>query len=70
VVVELRDDGEGIDPTSLPNIFDMFFQRPRPVDRAEGGLGLGLTLVKRLVACTVVRLRQQVRAQDKEVNSP
>jgi PAS domain S-box-containing protein len=49
VVVVLRDDGEGIDPNSLPNIFDMFFQRPRPADRAEGGLGLGLTLVKRLV---------------------
>ena len=45
----MRDDGEGIDPNSLPNIFYMFFQRPRPVDRGEGGLGLGLTLVKRLV---------------------
>jgi CheY-like chemotaxis protein len=49
VVVEVSDDGEGIDPDSLPHIFEMFFQRPRSIDRATGGLGLGLTVVKQLV---------------------
>jgi two-component system, chemotaxis family, CheB/CheR fusion protein len=49
VLVEVRDDGEGIDPESLAHLFEMFFQTPRPLDRAKGGLGLGLTLVKSLV---------------------
>jgi signal transduction histidine kinase/ActR/RegA family two-component response regulator len=49
VIVEVRDDGEGIEPESLVHLFEMFFQTPRPIDRAKGGLGLGLTLVKRLV---------------------
>jgi len=49
VVIEMIDDGEGIEPELLPKIFEMFFQRPRAIDRSEGGLGLGLAVVKSLV---------------------
>jgi signal transduction histidine kinase len=48
-VVAVSDDGIGISPTLLPSIFDLFVQGPRTLDRAEGGLGIGLTLVKSLV---------------------
>ena len=49
VVTEVIDDGEGIEPELLPRIFDMFTQRPRTLDRREGGLGLGLTIVKNIM---------------------
>ena len=48
-MVEVRDDGEGIDAQLLPRVFDLFVQGQRSLDRSQGGLGLGLTLVKRLV---------------------
>ena len=48
VVVEVRDDGIGIDPELLPRVFESFTQGTRTAGRAEGGLGLGLALVKRL----------------------
>jgi signal transduction histidine kinase/CheY-like chemotaxis protein len=48
-VVRVRDDGRGIDPAAIPHLFDLFFQDGRTLDRAEGGLGLGLSLVKSLV---------------------
>src|SRR5262249_57963840 len=44
-----RDGGAGIDPQLLPHVFDLFVQGDRSLDRAQGGLGVGLTLVKRLV---------------------
>ncbi|WBS04168.1 PAS domain-containing protein [Pseudoduganella sp. SL102] len=44
--VTVRDNGNGIAPTLLPHIFDLFIQGERNPDRAQGGLGLGLTLVK------------------------
>jgi len=49
VVVRVRDDGMGITPELLPHIFDLFVQSTRALDRAHGGLGIGLTLVQRLV---------------------
>jgi signal transduction histidine kinase/ActR/RegA family two-component response regulator len=49
VVVRVQDDGIGIAPDRLGSIFDLFFQGERGLDRAQGGLGIGLTLVKRLV---------------------
>lgn len=48
-VVRVRDNGSGIKPELLPRVFDLFTQGERTLDRSQGGLGLGLTLVKRLV---------------------
>jgi signal transduction histidine kinase len=48
-VIEVKDDGEGIDAQLLPRVFDLFVQGQRSLDRSQGGLGLGLTLVRRLV---------------------
>jgi signal transduction histidine kinase len=48
-VIRVRDSGIGIPPEMLPRIFDLFTQADRSLDRSEGGLGLGLTLVRRLV---------------------
>src|SRR5439155_16476598 len=49
VVVSVRDDGAGILPEHLPHLFDLFYQVDRTLGRTQGGLGIGLTLVKRLV---------------------
>src|ERR1017187_7333540 len=48
-VIRVVDNGVGISPELLPYIFDLFVQEERSVDRKQGGLGLGLTLVRRLV---------------------
>jgi signal transduction histidine kinase len=48
-VLTVRDTGVGIAPGLLPSVFDLFVQGERPLDRAEGGLGIGLTLVRQLV---------------------
>jgi signal transduction histidine kinase/CheY-like chemotaxis protein len=48
-VVAVQDDGIGIAPELLPDVFGLFTQAQRTPDRAEGGLGLGLALVKNLV---------------------
>lgn len=47
-VLRVRDTGVGIEPEILPRIFDLFTQAERSIDRAQGGLGIGLTLVQRL----------------------
>jgi signal transduction histidine kinase/CheY-like chemotaxis protein len=49
VAIRVRDTGLGVAPNLLPHVFDLFTQADRTLDRAEGGLGIGLTLVKRLV---------------------
>ena len=49
VIVRVSDNGTGIDPELLPRIFDLFVQASRSLDRAHGGLGIGLTVVSRLV---------------------
>jgi PAS domain S-box-containing protein len=48
-VVRIRDNGLGIPRDMLPRIFDLFTQVDRTIDRAQGGLGIGLMLVRRLV---------------------
>jgi PAS domain S-box-containing protein len=48
-VIRIRDDGTGIAPELLPRVFDLFTQADTSLDRCGGGLGIGLTLVKRLV---------------------
>ncbi|MCC6927610.1 MAG: PAS domain S-box protein [Gemmatimonadaceae bacterium] len=49
VVVRIRDEGVGIANDLLPDVFDLFMQADRSLERSQGGLGVGLTLVKRLV---------------------
>src|SRR5690606_6265562 len=48
-VLRVRDDGTGIPPDMLGRIFEPFTQLDRPLERSAGGLGMGLTLVRRLV---------------------
>jgi len=49
VKVSVKDEGDGIDPAFLPHIFELFAQADQSLDRSQGGLGIGLTLVKHLV---------------------
>jgi two-component system CheB/CheR fusion protein len=49
VTFEVRDNGAGISPELLPHIFHLFIQDARPLDRSQGGLGIGLSIVKQLV---------------------
>jgi PAS domain S-box-containing protein len=48
VVIRIRDNGSGIAPELLPRVFDLFTQASPSLDRGDGGLGIGLTLVRRL----------------------
>ena len=48
-VLRVVDDGLGLDPELLPRLFELFTQGMRTADRSEGGLGIGLALVKSLV---------------------
>jgi signal transduction histidine kinase/ActR/RegA family two-component response regulator len=48
-VFEITDTGVGIPPEILPNLFELFFQGEQAIDRPNSGLGIGLTLVKKLV---------------------
>jgi len=49
VQIRVRDGGDGIDAQILPHVFDLFVQGDQSLDRAQGGLGVGLTITKRLV---------------------
>ncbi|AKQ66965.1 Chemotaxis protein methyltransferase CheR [Myxococcus hansupus] len=49
VVLEVSDTGDGLSLELQERVFELFFQAERTLDRAQGGLGIGLTLVKRLV---------------------
>src|SRR5262249_11225188 len=48
-VVSVRDNGMGIPAHMLPRVFEMFTQVDRTLERSQGGLGIGLSIVKRLV---------------------
>jgi signal transduction histidine kinase/ActR/RegA family two-component response regulator len=47
--IVVRDEGVGIDAQVLPHVFDLFVQGDQSLDRSQGGLGIGLTVAKRLV---------------------
>jgi signal transduction histidine kinase len=49
VMVSVRDTGIGVSADKLPHLFEMFFQLEHSLEQSEGGLGIGLTLVRRLV---------------------
>jgi PAS domain S-box-containing protein len=49
IIIAVTDTGIGIEPQLLPRIFDFFVQGERSLDRAQGGLGIGLSVCKRLV---------------------
>ena len=49
LVVRVRDSGIGIDSEMLPRVFDLFAQVDHSLDRSQGGLGIGLTIARRLV---------------------
>ena len=49
IVIRVRDTGIGIAPDVLPSVFDLFVQERQAIDRSQGGLGLGLTIVRNLV---------------------
>src|SRR5205823_12998410 len=55
-VVSVRDDGLGIPADMLPRVFDMFAQVDRTLKRAQGGLGIGLTLARTRVQMHAGRL--------------
>lgn len=48
-VLRVRDEGQGMTPEVLAHAFELFVQGPSTLDRQQGGLGLGLTLVRRLI---------------------
>ena len=49
VVIGVNDTGVGISPATLPHIFDMFMQGDDPTGQPRDGLGIGLTLARRLI---------------------
>jgi signal transduction histidine kinase len=57
VVFRVKDNGIGIGPDLLPNVFDLFSQANRSLHRAEGGLGIGLTIVRGLAELHGGRVR-------------
>jgi PAS domain S-box-containing protein len=66
-VVRVEDNGVGITPEMLPRIFDLFTQEESSLSRSEGGLGLGLPLVKQLV--TLHGGTVQVRSEGRDKGS-
>jgi signal transduction histidine kinase len=49
VKVEVSDNGVGIAPEFMPRLFEMFAQANRSLDRSQGGLGIGLSVVRKLI---------------------
>jgi PAS domain S-box-containing protein len=49
IIIRVADEGMGIPPEVLPRIFDLFVQGERALARSEGGLGIGLTIVRKMV---------------------
>jgi PAS domain S-box-containing protein len=69
-VITVKDIGIGIAPEVLPSIFNLFVQADNSLARAQGGLGIGLTLVKRIVEVHGGEVEARVRAWEREASSP
>ena len=63
VLIEVADSGSGIAPELLPRIFELFVQSQRTLDRSQGGLGVGLAIVKRLIEMHDGRVRASSRGE-------
>lgn len=65
----VTDDGVGIPGEFLPRVFDLFSQSDRSLDRTQGGLGIGLTLVRRIVSlhAGTIEVRSAGRGRGTEV---
>jgi signal transduction histidine kinase/DNA-binding response OmpR family regulator len=59
------DNGRGIDPETLPRVFELFSQERQEIDRSQGGLGLGLAIVKSLVEAHEGRVRAHSEGKGK-----
>jgi CheY-like chemotaxis protein len=65
VVIRVQDNGIGVAPDRLPEMFELFTQGERSIARSEGGLGLGLTIVKRLTEMHNGRIEASSEGIDK-----
>jgi two-component system, sensor histidine kinase len=64
-IISVKDDGIGISADQLPRVFDKFYQIDRSLERSESGLGLGLTLVRKLVELHGGRIEARSPGLDK-----
>ena len=69
IVIRVRDTGIGIAASVLPHVFDLFVQERQAIDRSQGGLGLGLTIVRNLVERHRGMSRPTATAPTREVSS-
>jgi signal transduction histidine kinase len=65
VLISVRDDGIGIEPELLARVFDLFVQGEQSLDRRQGGLGVGLTLVQKLVELHGGRIEARSGGRDR-----
>jgi PAS domain S-box-containing protein len=63
--ISVQDDGVGMAPDLRAQVFDLFFQGKRNIDRAEGGLGIGLSLVKNIVELHGGRVEARSEGKDR-----
>ena len=63
--VRVRDEGAGIPAQFLPQLFELFAQAPRPLDRSSGGLGIGLAVVRELAHLHGGRVRAESEGLDR-----